>query len=257
MPMKRRARPASPLPAAGAESARRRLLGWACVLALLLLVAAMLTWSPVGQQLDPQALGERLARFRAEPWAPPLVLAAFVAATLLMLPITLMVVLTAVAFGPWLGYIVALIATIVSGAAGFAVGRVLGHRHVARLAGGPVDRLSRRIARHGVVTIMLLRMVPMAHFTVVSLAAGTSHMRLRSFLAGTLLGMAPGMAVLIFFIDRLTVAALRPDPVQMAIALGLGAALLAALLGLRHWLRRRRARRAGGHRHETANSVTR
>lgn len=241
--MKRPDRLASVVPRVGAESARRRLLIWACVLAALLLVAAAAGWSPLGRELDLHALGHWLAQFRAEPWAPPLVLAAFVASTLLMLPITLMVVLTAVVFGPVLGYGIALVATLASAAAGFGLGRLLGHRHVTWLAGGRAERLSRRIARHGVITIALLRMIPMAHFTVVSLAAGITHIRLPSFLAGTLLGMAPGMAVLIFFVDRLTIAALQPDPQQFAVALATGAILLAGLLGMRHWLRRRRANR--------------
>lgn len=241
--MKRHHHLSSTLPASGTESARRRLLAWACALAALLLAAAVVGWSPLGQHLDPHALGRWLAQFRAEPWALPAVFAIFIAGTLAMLPITLMVILTAVALGPAGAYAVALVATVVSGAAGFAVGRHLGHRHVERLAGGRVERLSRRIARHGLVTITLLRMIPVAHFTVVSLVAGTSHIRLGSFLAGTLLGMAPGMAVLVFFVDRLTVAALQPDPGQLVVALALGGCLLAALLGLRRWLRRRRALR--------------
>ncbi len=238
--MKRRDRMADPLPVTGAEPARRRLLVWACALAALLVLAAIVSWSPLGHWMDPHAIGDWLAQFRAEPWAPPLVLAAFIAATLVMLPITPLVILTAVAFGPWLGYAIALLAAMLGSAAAFGVGRLLGHHHVARLAGGPVERLSRRIARHGLITVALLRMVPVAHFTVVSLAAGTSHIRVRSFLAGTALGMAPGMAVLIFFVDRLTAATLQPDAMQMAIASGVGVVLLAVLLGLRHWLRHRR-----------------
>jgi uncharacterized membrane protein YdjX (TVP38/TMEM64 family) len=86
-------------------------------------------------------------------------------------------------------------------------------------------------------------MVPVAHFTVVSMAAGTSHIRITSFLAGTVVGMAPGMMVLIAFLDSLAAAARQPDPLRIAISLTLGLGLVATLLGLRHWLRRRKAAR--------------
>ena len=154
-----------------------------------------------------------------------------------------MVVLTAIAFGPVLGFVYALLASTASAGVSFLIGRGLGHRHLEQLAGTRVHNLSRRIGHHGFLTIALLRMVPVAHFTVVSMAAGTSHIRIASFLAGTVAGMAPGMIVLIAFLDSLAAAARQPDPLRIAISLTLGLGLVATLLGLRHWLRRRKALR--------------
>lgn len=239
--------PRSVLPRNGADSARRRLLCWALVLVGLLVVAGIWIWSPLHDTLDPRALGHWFARFRYEPWAPLAVLAGFIGAGLLMLPVTLMVVLTAVAFGPILGFVYALLASTASAGVSFLIGRSLGHRHVERLAGTRVHNLSRRIGHHGFLTIALLRMVPVAHFTVVSMAAGTSHIRIVPFLAGTFVGMAPGMIVLIAFLDSLAAAARQPDPTRIAISLALGLGLVATLLGLRYWLRRRRASRERAH----------
>ncbi len=235
--------PSSVLPRDGADPARRRLLRWALVLSALLLLAGVWVWSPLREVVDPRELGQWLAQFRYEPWAPLAVLAGFIAGSLLMLPVTLMVILTAVAFGPVLGFVYALLASIASAGISFLIGRGLGHRHVERLAGTRVHNLSRRIGHHGFLTIALLRMVPVAHFTVVSMAAGTSHIRVAPFLAGTVVGMAPGMVVLIAFLDSLAAAARQPDPSRIAIASALGLGLLATLLGLRHWLRRRKASR--------------
>lgn len=238
-----RSLPESVLPRNGADSARRRLLRWALLLMGLLVLAGLWMWSPLREMLDPSEVGPWLARFRHEPWAPLAVLAGFIGGSLLMLPVTLMVVLTAIAFGPVLGFVYALLASTASAGVSFLIGRGLGHRHVERLAGTRIHNLSRRIGHHGFVTIALLRMVPVAHFTVVSMAAGTSHIRITSFLAGTVTGMAPGMTVLIVFLDSLAAAARQPDPVRISISFGLGLGLLATLLGLRHWLRRRRASR--------------
>lgn len=200
-------------------------------------------WSPLHEMLEPRELGQWLARFRYEPWAPLAVLAVFIGGGLLMLPVTLMVVLTAVAFGPILGFAYALLASTASAGVSFLIGRGLGHRHVERLAGTRIHNLSRRIGHHGFLTIALLRMVPVAHFTIVSMAAGTSHIRIASFLAGTVVGMAPGMIVLFVFLDSLAAAARQPDPVRVSISLALGLGLVTTLLGLRHLLRRRKASR--------------
>lgn len=232
------------LPGGSADSARRRLLRLSLALVGLLVVAAIWIWSPLRDMIDAGAVGEWLARFRDEPWAPLMVLLGFVVGGLLMLPVTLMVVLTAVTFGPISGFVYALLGSTASAAVAFLIGRGLGHRHVQQLAGSRIHNLSRRIGHHGFVTIALLRMVPVAHFTVISMAAGTSHIRIVSFLAGTMVGMAPGMIVLIAFLDSLAAAARQPDPMRIAISLVFGLGLLAILLGLRRWLRRRRASRA-------------
>ena len=42
----------------------------------------------------------------------------------------------------------------------------------------------------------MIRMVPIAPFSVVNLVAGASELSLRDFMLGTVLGMAPGIAVM-------------------------------------------------------------
>jgi len=54
-------------------------------------------------------------------------------------------------------------------------------------------RVQRRIIGQGVVAVAMIRMVPIAPFSLVNLLAGASELRLRDFLIGTILGMAPGI----------------------------------------------------------------
>jgi uncharacterized membrane protein YdjX (TVP38/TMEM64 family) len=42
----------------------------------------------------------------------------------------------------------------------------------------------------------MIRMVPIAPFSIVNVVAGASKLSLRDFLLGTVLGMAPGIAVM-------------------------------------------------------------
>jgi uncharacterized membrane protein YdjX (TVP38/TMEM64 family) len=224
-----------------APRARRRLLAWALFLLALLGLALAWTWGPLREAIQPQQLADWLARVRAEPWAPAVVIAGFVVGGLLVLPVTLMTVLTLTTFGPVWGFVYALAGAAISGLISFAIGRVLGRRSVEQLAGSRVYRASRRFGRHGLLAIALLRMMPIAHFTVVSLSAGASHVRVRDFLLGTILGMSPGLAAIALFFDRVRAAAEQPDTTRLLAVLAVGVVIVAALLLLRGRLRRARS----------------
>ena len=225
-----------------APRARRRLLAWAIVLAVLLVLAAAWSWTPLRAVVSPEALADWLRGVRTHPWAPLLVLAGFVVGGLLVLPVTLMTVLTVTTFGPVWGFAYALVGSAASGVISFGIGHALGRRNVEQLAGTRVYRVSRQVGRHGIVAIALLRMLPIAHFTVVSLSAGASHIRLRDFVIGTLLGMAPGLAAIALLFDRLEAAARRPDALHLLGVFAVGAAIVVILMLLRRRVRRRRGR---------------
>lgn len=222
-----------------ARTARRRLLAWALVLAGLLLLAGAWTWTPLREVVRPEPLAAWLVQLRGEPWVPLVVLAGFLVGGLLVLPVTLMVVLTVAGFGPVLGFVYALVGATASGMLSFAIGRVAGRRHVERLAGSRVYRFSARLGRHGLLAILLLRMVPVAHFTIISLTAGASHIRARDFFAGTLLGMAPGLLAIVVFFDRLAAFARDPAPLRFAGVLTAAAVIALGLYLVHRWARRR------------------
>jgi uncharacterized membrane protein YdjX (TVP38/TMEM64 family) len=88
----------------------------------------------------------------------------------------------------------------------------------------------------------LLRLLPIAPFTVVNLAAGASELRLRDFVLGSTLGMLPGILLLTAFGDRLGAWLRQPDTVNLAILLSLTFAVVLLALLLGWWARRRRPR---------------
>jgi uncharacterized membrane protein YdjX (TVP38/TMEM64 family) len=85
----------------------------------------------------------------------------------------------------------------------------------------------------------VLRLLPVAPFTVVNLAAGASEIRTRNFLLGSLLGMAPGVALMTVFGDRLGTWLRRPDLPNLAIVAVIALLALALTWALRRWSRRR------------------
>lgn len=98
----------------------------------------------------------------------------------------------------------------------FGLGRALGRYRVQRFAGRRVAHLSRRIAQRGFWAILIVRLLPIAPFSMVNLVAGATSLSLRDFLLGTALGMSPGIVLMSAFVDRLAEALRNRVPSPLA-----------------------------------------
>jgi uncharacterized membrane protein YdjX (TVP38/TMEM64 family) len=94
-----------------------------------------------------------------------------------------------------------------------------------------------------VLTIITLRIVPVAPFTVINIIAGISDIRLRDFAIGNLIGMIPGVAAIAFLADRIVASLRDPSATSIIILIAVIIVLMLGLVSLRHWLRRKHARR--------------
>jgi phosphatidylserine/phosphatidylglycerophosphate/cardiolipin synthase-like enzyme/uncharacterized membrane protein YdjX (TVP38/TMEM64 family) len=129
-------------------------------------------------------------------FAPLLAVAAFVVGGLVVFPVLVLIAATAAALGPWMGFLSAAIGVLLSALTLFSIGRVLGQARLQRLLGRRAARVQSRIIGKGVVAVAMIRMVPIAPFSIVNVVAGASKLSLRDFLLGTALGMAPGILVM-------------------------------------------------------------
>jgi len=204
-------------------------------------LAAAWRWGPLHAWLDVETVTAAVDALQGEPSTPLWVLGAYVLAGLVAMPITLLIVVTALVFGPAAGFAYALAGSLLGGALTFALGRLLGRDLVRRLAGSRLNELSRRIGNGGVFAVLVLRLVPVAPFTVVNLVAGATHLRARDFMLGTALGMCPGILAVTVFSDRLAVALWDPSPAALAMLLAAAALIALGALAIYRWL----ARRAG------------
>ena len=131
--------------------------------------------------------------------APLFAVMAFVLGGLVVFPVVVLIAATAAALGPWIGAVSATVGVLASSLLLFMIGRFLGHKRLQSLLGARALRVQRRIVGKGVVAVAMIRMVPVAPFSLVNVLAGASQLRLTDFLIGTVIGMAPGiitMAVL-------------------------------------------------------------
>lgn len=211
------------------------LLRAASAVALLLLLAAAWRFTPLGSFVSPEHLSALASPLREGALGFALGLGIFVAAGLAMVPVTALIVAGTLTFGPLLGAILAILGSLACAAAGYGLGRLLWRDSVRRLAGRRLNRLNRRLARDGVWAVAAVRVIPLAPFTVVNLVAGSSHLGLRDFLLGTLIGMGPGTVALCLFADGVLEAVRDPGLASLILA-----AIVAALLGGVVWIMRRR-----------------
>ena len=216
----------------------RELLKLGAILLFLLGLAAAWRWTPLGDWLDVDTVSAAGRWIDAQPLTPLLVLAAYVIAGLVVVPVTLMIVATVVVFGPWLGMTYALAGSELAALATFGVGSLLGRGRVNRLTGSRVNRISRTLSNRGIITIITLRIVPVAPFSVINVIAGVSDIRLRDFALGSFIGMLPGVLAMALFTDRVVASIREPSVTSIIVAIAVGIVAVAGLLGLRHWLRR-------------------
>lgn len=215
-------------------------------LAVLVLGGLALAWqhTSLHDYLDLQNALRVAEQLRDQPLSPLWVALAYVAAGLAVVPVVLLIAVTGMVFGPWLGLMYALGGSLLSAAAMYGVGRLLGQDKLQRYLSKRLRSLNRQLQKRGVLAVAAMRLLPVAPFTVVNLLAGAARIPLRHFLLGTAIGMFPGIAMTVFFIDRVE-AALRSPSTDALLWVAVGAAGIAALaLGIKRWLSGRPARQS-------------
>lgn len=202
----------------------------------LIALAAAWRWTPMADQLDAGKIVSVLSNVRQSPMGPLLAVAAFVIGGLVVAPVTVLIVATALVFGPLLGFACSLVGTLLSAIVVYGIGRLMKRDTARWFSGSRLNRLSQRLARRGLVSIVAVRIIPVAPFTVVNLVAGVSHVSFRDFVLGTLVGMTPGLVAMVIFADRLHDALIEPNLITIALVLAVVVAIAVLAYFMRQWL---------------------
>jgi len=223
----------------------RKALLWivvaASVAALLTAVIAIVVRSGVWTADIPQLL-DRASAWSASPIAPLAMLAGFIVGGLVVFPVNILIAASIVLFGPIAGASYALAGSVLSAAVLYEIGRSFPEGAFARLVGAHGERLRQRVARHGFLAIVVVRLLPIAPYSIVSVAAGAVRIARIPYLAGTALGMLPGVLLYAFFIDRARDVIANPRPLSWAM-LAFALVLIGLVaLALRRYRRRMRVR---------------
>lgn len=230
-----------------AEPRRRiaRHLGLAAMAAVLAGLGVLL-WRFSSAEIDTTALLAFLDRAGASRIAPLAALLAFAVGGLIVFPLNILIAATVVTFGPVSGTCYALLGSLASAALLYELGRFAPERLRHFLVNARTERVIERIARRGTLAVAVVRLFPIAPYSVVSLLAGTAHVPRGGYLLGTTLGLVPGILLYALFADRARGVLENPRPETYLLLLFAIAAIVAASLVLKsclHHVRQRRRRR--------------
>jgi uncharacterized membrane protein YdjX (TVP38/TMEM64 family) len=164
-------------------------------------------------------------------------------AALVHAPELAVIALGGVVFGRAGGFVYGWIGGVAGGAVCFMLARHL-FRDVVRASlierFDSLERLDTQLERHGFLTVVVLRLVLFVA-PPMNWAIGTTRVRFRHYLAGSIVGVVPGVAVTVSFADAITEAQSVRDLLSLELVL-LAALVLAFLLASTLALRRLLAR---------------
>lgn len=180
---------------------RLKLVVLAAILLLLIVLALGLnssTWEVADFQRWLTAWRERLGN-PGSIW----VIAGIMLASIAAVPLGLIIAVVALLFGPLLGALLTLSGATIGAAISYGLGSYLGHDALCRFAGDRVNRYSRQLGKRGILAVIVIRLLPIAPFAIVNMVAGTTHVRWRDFLLGTVIGMIPGVILIGYSVEGL------------------------------------------------------
>ena len=214
---------------------RPRAAAFALWIGVVATVLALWLATPLREWIDVARIVALLRRFGDSPLAPLLMMAGYVIGGLIVFPVSVLIAVTVIVFGPAFGPAYAVAGCMLSAAVLFEIGRMLPPAALRGRMGKRLRHLGVRLRGFGIPSMAIVRIVPLGPFSVISLVAGIVRVRRSAYLLGTAVGMFPGIAINALFIDRILAAIRAPSPATVAVAAA-AAAVCVALV----WILRRR-----------------
>ncbi len=206
------------------------------LLVVLLLLIGIWSYTDISQFIDLSSISSILDPLQYGFTGFAAVVGTFILGGFLRIPVTMLMVLTALVFGPWRGSAYSFIGAMGSALILYALGRSM-HKDIIRLlAGKYLSRLSKTMGRQTMSMIAALRVVPIAPFTLVNLISGAFRVNIFAYTLGSIIGMAPGILILSFFSDQARLAVQFPSLTNIIAPIAI--LFIFALIGeiIRRWL---------------------
>lgn len=218
---------------------RKLIIGSLSVVAILLGLAALWRFTPAGQWLDVRRLVRWAMPLRDSPWAPVVIMLCFVAGAFLMLPMTLLIIVTAMAFDTRQAFLYSYLGVMAAALATYGAGQWLGHDAMRQLARSRLDRINQYLEKRGVLTMLILSIFPIAPFTMVNMAAGASDIHFRDYLIGSAIGLLPGTLIAVLLKYQVYSTVKQPSGVNLGLMAAVIVIVMVVVLLLRGRIRER------------------
>lgn len=226
------------------EPTSRRIISWGLFFTFVFLLVAVVDWMPLKEWATLESASAAIDEIQAYSMAPVMIVLMFVVAGLVAFPLSLLIIASSIAFGPLGGFLYSFVGGLLSAVSTYGVGYYTGRKTVRKLAGDRLNRISKKLAKHGLLTIVTIRVVPVAPFTIINLVAGASHIKFRDYVIGTALGMAPGMAAIVLLTETIGKTIKQPNLTHITLLTATVGAVVIAGYVLVKWLMKKRKEHA-------------
>ena len=177
---------------------------FATLIIILCLLFVAWKWTPLAAWIQPERISVFLDSIRENPMGPLLIILTFIIGGLVMVPVMALTVATGLTFEPLQATVLTLIGSAASALITYWIGGKFESKHLSKITNTWLKRIKTKLAAGGWIAVAVVRMIPVAPFTIVNLVAGSIGVPFRDFAIGTVVGLFPGIIVLIVLADRIS-----------------------------------------------------
>lgn len=116
----------------------------------------------------------------------------YTAGSVLLFPGTVFTVVGALLYGLWFGFFLSLIGATFGAIGAYVVARILGKQAFDGLAPKRLRDVEASVTKRPFETVLFLRLIPIIPFNALNAALGVTRIRLKPYVLGTIIGIAPG-----------------------------------------------------------------
>lgn len=171
-------------------------------LRLGLLVVLLIAFGFGLVSLGTDGMGDLLERAEESRWGIVGFIAIYILLVIALAPGTAATITSALIFGFGTGLFVSVVGASVGATAAFVISRALGREGAVALLGDRLASIDKWLGKREFASLLVLRLLPVVPFNGLNYAAGLSSVKLRNYIAATVLGILPGTTLTTFTVSR-------------------------------------------------------
>ena len=168
--------------------------------------------------------------FKSSIWDCLAVIVVYTIGGLISFPIVVLIPATATVFGITGGFTYSLIALLVNAIVLYFMGYKLNDRSFEIFEKERIIRISQKLSKHSFTTIVVLRLLPAAPYTLVNLLAGAFKIPFVKYALGTIIGIAPSVLIMTLIGGQFKKILTNPVSQNILIALVLSAVMFILII---------------------------
>jgi uncharacterized membrane protein YdjX (TVP38/TMEM64 family) len=153
-------------------------------------------FTPLGGLIETEKILSSGRLFESSIWDCLSVIIAYTVAGLISFPIVVLIPATATVFGVTDGFTYSLIALFVNATVLYFMGYNFNNKTFEILDKKRIGWVSQKLSKHSFMTVVILRLLPAAPYTLVNLLAGAFKVPFVKYALGTIIGIAPSVLIM-------------------------------------------------------------